>query len=464
MIKKGILTGLNLFFIALFCLALFVFFSARPAWNIEEVVRDSALKEKKFGGKVAEITSDNGVKAWFMEEHDAPLVALSFYFDNAGYAFDDDDKQGLASFVSYMLPRRAGDFDEHGFQTLLETNAVKIRFDVADDIFEGALTFPKANVGKAADVLKLILTKPNTDEKNMEVVKRQQIAMIEMQNERPENVLRNEFRKRFFANHPKGRLAIGVKENVADFSKKDLLSFVLKNFGKDNLTVALVGDMTQDEAKRFLDDVFANLPNNGSHEIQAPVEAQYRMKEDNIERDIPQVISLFVAKGVVRSDADFYPLYIANEIFGGSGLSSRLNKRAREKEGLTYGAYTYLNTDKDAPRLMGTFSASYDNYEKMRSILLEEWQKMARKGVKKEEFESIRNNMLKSFNLRFDSLENISKQLLYMQKEHLEIDFLQKRNEYVSKTSFDVVNQAAKKYFANEPSILTIGHNNKRRD
>lgn len=457
---KRILTTLNIFFMALFMLALFVFFSSKTEISAEKIIARSAQKQKTFGGRPVEIRLENGIKAWFLEDHDAPLVALNFYFDGAGFAFDDNDKQGLAVLVSDMLLRGGGNFDEESFQNLLETNAIKMTFHASDEIFEGAMTFPKIHLNVAADLLNAVLTKPTIDEKNLETLKTQQIASIEMQNENPESVLGNEFRKRFFENHAKGRLSIGTKEGVSGLSKKDLEAFVQKNFRKDNLVIAIAGDMTENEVKSFLNEVFLNLPDVGVGTALEPSKPRYNMKEENIERKMPQVISIFVAKGAERLDSDFYPLYIVNEIFGGSGLSSRLNIRAREKEGLTYGAYTSLNSEKGAPRLVGSFSASKENYEKMKSILLDEWHKMGREGVQQAEFKRIKNSMLNSFNLRFDSLANISRQLLYMQKEHLGIDFLQKRNEYVSKISFDAVNHAAKKYFADEPSILTIGHNN----
>ena len=458
MVKTYILRFLNIFFLVLFGVALFVFLKADKAFDADKIIQNSALKEKKFKGLPVEIMTQNGVKIWLSEEHSAPLVALSFYFDKAGFAFDEENKQGLSTFVSSILLHGAGAFDEEMFQNLLDTNAIEMKFSASDEIMEGSMIFPKENIETATDMLNAVLTSPHMDEKDMEVIKRQQTAAIEMQNENPESVLRNEFKLRFFNNHPKGRLPLGVKEDIEGFSRQDLEDFVKTNFRTDNLTVAIAGDITPDEAKNFVSEIFKGLPDTGLQKELSELEANYDMKEDNIKRDIPQVISLFVAKGVKRSDEDFYPLYMVNEIFGGNGLSSRLNVRAREKEGLTYGAYTYLNAEKDAPRIVGTFSVSKENYEKMKAVLFDEWRKMARYGVQKEEFERVKNNMLTSFNLRFASLAGISKQLLYMQKENLGIDFLQKRNEYVLNTSFDAVNAAAQKYFADSPSILTIGN------
>lgn len=459
MTKKNILVILNICFIGLFVLALLTFIKQRNTFDAEKIVSQSVFKEKTFASSPFEINLEGGLKAWMMEEKSVPLVALDFYFDKAGYAFDDENKRGLAVFAASELTKRAGDMDEETFQNLLEENAIDLKIYAMEDIFEISLTAPKQNLETAAMLLKAVLTMPNTNSNDVFVVKNKQLTAIDMQNENPEIVLGNQFKKKLFGAHPKARISIGDKQSVASFQAADISAFVKRHFKKNNLKIALVGDISKEEATAFLQKLFEELPASDEIKDLPPVLPNYDGQEENINRDIPQVISLFAAPGTPRLSDDFYPLYIANEIFGGSGLSSRLNVRAREKEGLTYGAYTYLDSDKDAPRLVGTFSAAKENYEKMRFILLDEWQKMAADGVTKEEVNTIKNSMLNAFNLRFASLSSIAKQLLYMQKENLGIDFFQKRNEYVAKVTFEAVNAAAKKYFADKPLILTIGNN-----
>ena len=459
MTKKIVWGILNIFFIGVFVSALWVLFFNKGGFNDEKIVAESQLKGKTFAAVPVEITLKNGVRAWFIEENSAPLVALDFYFDKAGYAFDDESEQGLAVFVSSVLLKRAGDMDDESFQNLLNENAIDIKVKVLDDIFEISATAPKNHLDIAAKMLNAMLTEPNTNENDAEVTKRRQITQIDMQDENPETVLTQRFKERLFLNHPKARFSLGTKETVATFSGKHVKDFTDKHFKTNNLKIALAGDVSQEEAVFFLDKVFEGLTSGTDEKDLPPLTVNFDAKEENIERDIPQVISFFAAPGAARLDEDFYPLYMANEIFGASGLSSRLNVHAREKEGLTYGVYTYLDTDKDAPRIVGTFSSSVENYEKMRAILLDEWRKMALNGVTKQEFETIKNSMLSAFHLRFSSLSSIAKQLLFMQKENLGLDFFQKRNAYVSNIGFEAVNAAAKKYFVNKPSILTIGNN-----
>jgi zinc protease len=47
--------------------------------------------------------------------------------------------------------------------------------------------------------------------------------------------------------------------------------------------------------------------------------------------------------GVNRSHPDFYPLYLGNHIFGGSGLTAILSGEIREKKGLAYSVYSHFS-------------------------------------------------------------------------------------------------------------------------
>ena len=463
MYKKSLLKFLNLFFILLAIYAVFIFSQKTSLFDANKIVSDSVLKTKKFDTDIKQISLNNDLKAWFLAENSAPIVALDFCFQKSGYAFDEEGKQGLALLASEILKYGAGEFDHQTYQDLIEQNAISIDFDVSDDAFVVSMTTPTENMKLAFDILKAVLSAPHLKENHIQIVKTQQLTALKMQNENPEKALANKVRKVFYGTHPLGHQALGIKQDIEKLSEKDLRTFYQKHFAKDNLLIALVGAISEDEAKTVLEDLFSSIQTTSEIEDLPPFEGNYVFAEQNVERDIPQVLAHFIAKGTTRLAKDFYPLYIANEVFGGSGLSSRLNLRAREKEGLTYGAYTYLTTKEETPSISGGFSTSKENYEKMRAILFEEWQKMGEFGITQTEFDTVKNNMLTSFNLRFTSLSDISSQLLYMQKEHLGMDFLQKRNEYVRQVTLDEVNQAAKKYFTDMPSVITLGNNTKNK-
>ena len=156
---------------------------------------------------------------------------------------------------------------------------------------------------------------------------------------------------------------------------------------------------------------------------------------------------MFVGRGVKISDADFYPLKVALEIFSGGGLSSRLQKIAREKNGLTYGVYGGLANYDKADLIIGSFSTTPPNADQLKNIISDEWQKFGKLSVSEDELAKAKDYLIASEPLRYADIKNLSATMLYMQKQNLGLDFLQKRNTYIQGVKLEDINKIAKKYF-----------------
>ena len=61
-----------------------------------------------------------------------------------------------------------------------------------------------------------------------------------------------------------------------------------------------------------------------------------------VDKDGPQAAVRWAFPGIRRNDPDWYAAYVTNQILGGRGFTSRLMKRIRSDEGLTYGVYSNL--------------------------------------------------------------------------------------------------------------------------
>ena len=295
--------------------------------------------------------------------------------------------------------------------------------------------------------LRLVLSEPRFEREDIERAKKEMLTLLKQQQEFPQAQFSLFVNRELFGEHPYGRNMLGVERDILALNREKLKNFVQNHFSKNRLIVGIVGDISEDDAKRFIDRIFANLSETGQSSFVAEARVDFEAKEQSMHFKAAQNMAQFVAPSVKRSDSDFYPLYIANEVFAGQGLSSRLSKAVREDKGLTYGVYNYLSLNDKAVMMQGGFSSTPENYDEAKKIVLKEWAKMGKKGVKSEEFELARNYLLASFNLRFASIDNISATLVAMQRENLGKDFLLKRNQYIQDVTLEDVNQAAAKYF-----------------
>ena len=68
--------------------------------------------------EVEQIVSPRGIKAWLVEEHSVPLVAIKFAF-MGGAAQDPPGKEGLAGMVTDLLTEGAGNLSAQTFKEKL---------------------------------------------------------------------------------------------------------------------------------------------------------------------------------------------------------------------------------------------------------------------------------------------------------------------------------------------------------
>ena len=429
---------------------IFALFSSDP----QTIVENSVLKSKNFSAPVVEIISPKTkLKAYLLEDDTNPIISLNFSFKNAGYASDDVNEQGIAQMAAALLTEGAGDFSGQALKEALESLAIKISFAAGKDDFSGSMLTTKANAREAVQYLNLMLASPRFEEADIKRVKAQMKEALKRQDEYPARALELEFIKELYGEHPYGRNPLGKPQDIEKISAADLHRFVKNNFSQNNLIIGIAGDLNAKEAADFIDDVFANLPSNGQINFVKEAEIDFNGRVRQIARDSGQNMVLKALPGVSRNHEDFYPLFVANYIWGGAGLTSKLSQQLREKEGLTYGVYSYLSIDDKSPLLVVAFSSTADKFKKADTLLNEQTRIFRQQGVSKVELENAKNYLIASYNLRFASIENIAEILTAMQKYNLGLDFLQKRNDYIANISLEKVNEAAQKYFDDSKMI-----------
>ena len=424
--------------------------------DTENILSASPMKNKKFSGIVQEVKS-SGLSAYLLEEHSVPIVSINFEFTNAGSAHEDEEKQGLTAIMTEMLSDGAGQYDAVTFRDICEEYGIKLGFDTGADEISGYLHFPKKNMNMALKMLDLVLQKPRFEKEYLSLRQQQLKTVIKMSLENPQSILADKFSEFVFAGHPYSRTQADMLETIDNIEEQDMREFMKNHLTSENIIIGVAGDISINETKDILQKIFAKLPKKYSGEKMSEIDLELGGREYNVKKSSAQAITIFAVGGTYRNNIDFYPLYIANYILGGSGLNSRLSQVIREQEGLTYGIYTTLTESDAAAMIQGSYSATPDNFNKARKLLLSEWNKMAKEGAKKEELQQAKDALVSSFNLRFASISGIASMLTAMQKYNLGKDFLEKRNDYIKAVTLQEVNAAAKKYFSITPDFVSIG-------
>ena len=407
--------------------------------------------------EIKEVKSSAGVKAWLVEDHTNPIITVDFSF-RGGAALDPVGKEGLANLVSATLDEGAGDLKSQVFQKKLEDLAISLSFRFGLDSFSGSLLTLKKNQKTAFELLSLALTKPRFDAEPVERIRSQIIAGIRQKSENPQQIASQILFAKLFPKHPYGRPSDGTEDTINVIKIADLKVFIEQRLARNNLIISIVGDITETDLKTLLDKTFGALPANASLKAIAEVTPNAIKKTIVIQKVIPQSIITFAQPGIKRDHPDFFPAYVMNYILGGGGFSSRLYEEVREKRGLAYSAYSYLAPFDHAGLIIGGAGTENARTGQTVKVLRDEWAKMNKLGIKKQELDDAKTYLTGSYPLRFSSSGRIARILTSIQKENLGLDYIKKRNSLIKAVTLEAVNRVATKLLnPNKITMVIVG-------
>lgn len=400
------------------------------------------------------ITSPGGIKAWLVEEHSVPLMALRFGFDG-GNSQDPVGKDGVANFITAMMDEGAGDLTSDAFQERMEDIAMRMSYDDAKDALYGSFETLTVNRDKAVELLKLAIQKPRFDDDAVERIRQQLLASLAYADKDPEKVAGREWYSLAFAGHPYARPSSGTVASVSKITRDDLAAFYKRTFAKSNLKVVVVGDIDAATLGKVLDDVFGGLPDTADLLPVAktlPISGQQKI----IEMNVPQSVAVFGLGAMARKDPDFMAAFVVNHILGGGGFSAKLMEEVREKRGLAYSVYSYLQPYQHTAVLSGSVATKNESMAESLAIIRAELKKMANNGPTADDLQAAKDYLTGSYALRFDTNSKIASQLLGLQMEGFGTDYVDQRNKIVEAITMDDVKRVAKRLLKADELIVTV--------
>lgn len=404
---------------------------------------------------IQKIKSPGGIEAWLVEEHSVPLLSLRYAFDG-GSSQDPVGKEGLANFITAMMDEGAGDIKSEDYQERMEDIAMRMSYDDSKDSLYGSFETLTKNRDKAVELLKLSVQKPRFDTDAVERIKQQLLANLAYADKDPDKVAIREWYAQAFPNHPYGRSATGSSETVSKITRDDLLAYHKHNFARDNLKVVAVGDINAAELGKMLDDVFGGLPAKADLTNVAQTAPAKGGSQKIVEMGVPQSVAVFGLGAMPRKDPDFITAFVVNHILGGGGFSAKLMEEVREKRGLAYSVYTYLQPYQHASILVGSVATKNASMAESLKIIRSEMKKMADNGPTPEDLQAAKDYLTGSYALRFDTNSKIASQLLGLMQEGFGPDYVENRNAMINAVTLADAKRVAARFLQPDNLVVTI--------
>jgi zinc protease len=277
-----------------------------------------------------------GAKVLFVEAHELPMFDMRLTF--AAGSSQDQNLPGVAVLTNAMLNEGVKGKDVTAIAQGFEGLGADFSNGAYRDMAVASIRSLSA-ADKREPALKLfseVVGKPTFPADSLTRIKNQLLASFEYQKQNPGSLAGKELFKRLYGNHPYGHPSEGTAETIKPITIAQLKAFHAKAYAAGNAVIALVGDLSRDEAQAVAAQVSASLPKGPAlAKLPAPVEP--KAGATHIEFPSKQTHLMLAQLGIKRNDPDFAALSLGNSILGGGGFGSRLMTEVREKRGLTYG-------------------------------------------------------------------------------------------------------------------------------
>ena len=323
-------------------------------------------------------TLDNGVRV-VTEQVDSRVVSVGIWVE-VGSRDEHDLNSGSAHFVEHMFfkgtARRsaeqlARELDVLGGMANAFTASETTCFyaTVLDD------QLPQL-VELLADVFLNSAFAADEVEREREVIL-QEISMVE---DTPDDQIHELFNRQLWGRHPLGNTVLGPREVVGALSAQHLVGYVKRFYRPERVLIVASGNVEHDAfCALWQKDLggFASSkaapPQRSIPELLAPQRVVYP-------KALEQVHMVLGTYGLPVGAAERYELFLLNILLGGN-MSSRLFQEIREKRGLAYSVYSYLNPHSDCGVLAVYLGVDPAATEEALGLVRREIERFARQPV-----------------------------------------------------------------------------------
>jgi len=401
---------------------------------------------------VRALPAPKGEEVWYVSDHTLPMIAMTVAIP-AGSGYDPRGKFGLAEFAASLLDEGAGGLNATAYQTALSNRAIRLSADPKRDYLVISLVTLTDNAKDAFQLLGLALSKPRFDPDAIARVRAQILASLSQDEEDPPTVAAKAFFHAYFHDHPYGHPVSGDAASISAINQADLKAFAAEHWVRGDLRIAVAGDVDAATLTSLLNSAFGHL----SPKAVPPLPWATHVGQPGMQviaMPVPQPSVVFGLPGLLRTDHDYIPGYVANYILGGGGFSSRLTNEVRVKRGLTYDISTSLDSFRRAGLVAGDLATKKGSVREAVGVVRDTLREFAENGPTEKELADAKTYLTGSFPLSFSSNVGIVSELNGLQQVGLPVDYVQKRNALIDAVTLADVKRAAKRLY--NPRSMTV--------
>ena len=398
--------------------------------SLRERLASLPVPELRFTAPEPRAEEVDGVPVFFLEDRDLPLVTVYAAF-RGGYARLPRRYLGAATALPALL-RTGGTrgISPDTVDARVEFYALSLSFGQAGGGMASTMNVLEENLEPAADLWSKMLQAPAFDSAQVEVWRGRELERVLRRRDDLASMAYSRFNRIMFGDHPVG-WEMGPEDlEPDDLSPENLRAVHEAIVCPDNLVLGVVGDLDWAGARGLAERIVGALPDCSGLLGEEP-EPELRVDPGVfvIHRDVEQAVVVMAHSTGLRQDDSpaYFASRIGNSILGSSGLSSRLSRRIRTREGLAYGASSLWTASAKRDGLMGAITRTKpETAVEAAELILEEMDSMAAAPPDPAEVGRAIDEIVNGFVFNFETPFQIVARAIAFRNQDLPEDWLER--------------------------------------
>lgn len=408
----------------------------------------AALHTLPGADDIQRIQLENGITLMMRCNPFSPSVVMSGFLP-AGSQYDPPEKLGLAYLTALALTRGTQRRNFQQIFDVLETAGASLGFagSVHTVSFGGRCLVE--DLPTLLELLSEVLTQPTFPSDQVERLRVQHLTGLAVRAQDTAEMASLVFDEVLFDGHPYGKPEDGYPQTIQNIQREDLLDFHNKLYSPAGMVLAIVGGI---EPAQIADWVHHYLGSWQTQTMPAVVDyPQLNPPAQNIFRHVSidgksQTDLVMGTIGPRRTDPDFFPAIVGNNILGQMGMMGRVGEVIRERYGLAYYAAANLVASTAAGSWEVSAGVDPQNLQQTIDLIRREIARFTREPVSKVELADSKANLIGRLPLALESNSGVAGALLNIERYGLGLDYYRRYPTIIEKVSRDEVLETARRY------------------
>ncbi len=355
----------------------------------------------------------NGLTTLLLVDRSSPTVAIAGNID-AGSGFDTAEKAGLASLTAQNLRNGTRRQTALELAQTLENRGASLGFGAGrESVGISALSLREDApivLNQLAEVLQTATFPEDEFQRNRD----RNLVSLKSELDSPNALARRIFQQELYPpGHPFH--VMRTEASLRAIQRSDLATFYRRHYRPDTTTLVIMGDFDPATMKSQLRREFGAWQAQGTAPrlVYPAVSLPERLTRK--QATLPgktQAVTLMGHPSITRRDPRYFAALILNQVLGGDTLASRLGTELRDRQGLTYGVYSFFNAGRDHGSFNVQMQTSAADNAKAIEQALTLIRQVQTQGITAEEFAFAQKDLINSFPVGLADPDSIASAIL----------------------------------------------------